>query len=258
MAGCTLFGAASSRGCAGPPRCGFGSEWPSSGGPLRDANRQSWRSAHSARIVRGGGHVWDVAEMEQQLRARGFVEVETCSILPTCLGDRPPTLAGTPRTGGRHGRESFDNGMRGDRTACAADTRVGDRSQERYTCRAADFRQAQLAAVIGSPTMRISGLRGSVEALRRKLRAVTSLVEDRGATEHEKANAAALKTRLEQRLKDAGAPAGDWTDNAFRLGRWAKEAKTSVSPASPKGDWTDNALRLGKTLRRGYKRWLSE
>ena len=100
MAGCTLFGAASSRGCAGPPRRGFGSEWPSSGGPLRDANRQSWRSAHSARIVRGGGHVWDVAEMEQQLRARGFVEVETCSILPTCLGDRPPTLAGTPRTGG--------------------------------------------------------------------------------------------------------------------------------------------------------------
>jgi hypothetical protein len=104
--------------------------------------------------------------------------------------------------------------------------------------------------------MGISGLIGSVEALRRKLRAVTSVVEDRGATEHEKANAAALKARLEQRLKDAGAPAGDWTDNAFRLGRWAKEVKTSVSPASPKGDWTDNALRLGKALRRGYKRWL--
>ena len=42
--------------------------------------------------------------------------------------------------------------------------------------------------------MRISGLRGSVEALRRKLRAVTSVVEDRGATEYEKANAAALKS----------------------------------------------------------------
>ena len=106
--------------------------------------------------------------------------------------------------------------------------------------------------------MRISGLRGSVEALRRKLRAVTSVVEDRGATEHEKANAAALKARLEQRLKDAGAPAGDWTDNAFRLGRWATEVKKSASPASPKGDWTDNALRLGKALRRGYKRWRSE
>jgi hypothetical protein len=72
--------------------------------------------------------------------------------------------------------------------------------------------------------MRISGLMGSVEAVRRKLRAVTSVVEDRGATEHEKANAAALKARLEQRLKEAGAPAGDWTDNAFRLGRWADQS----------------------------------
>jgi hypothetical protein len=106
--------------------------------------------------------------------------------------------------------------------------------------------------------MRISGLMGSVEALRRKLRAVTSVVEDRGATEHEKANAAALKARLEQRLKEPGTPAGDWTDNAFRLGRWAKEMRKSASPALHKGDWTDNALRLGKALRRGYKRWLSE
>jgi hypothetical protein len=29
-----------------------------------------------------------------------------------------------------------------------------------------------------------------------------------------------------------------------------------VSPASPNGDWTDNAFRLGKALRRGYKKWL--
>lgn len=29
------------------------------------------------RVVRSGGHVWDTAAMEQQLRARGFVEVET-------------------------------------------------------------------------------------------------------------------------------------------------------------------------------------
>ena len=123
---------------------------------------------------------------------------------------------------------------------------------------AVDFRQAELAAVLGSPTIRISGLMGSVEAVRRKLRAVAAVAEDRGATEHEKANAAALKARLEQRLKEAGAPAGDWTDNAFRLGRWAREISKSASPASPRGDWTDNALRLGKALRRGYKRWRSE
>src|SRR6516225_3000889 len=101
--------------------------------------------------------------------------------------------------------------------------------------------------------MRITGLVGSVASVRRKLAAVAAVIADPAATDHERANAQTLKTRLEQRLRDAGAPAGDWTDNAFRLGRWAKEAKTSVSPASPKGDWTDNALRLGKALRRGYK-----
>ena len=106
--------------------------------------------------------------------------------------------------------------------------------------------------------MHISGLIGSVGAVRRKLRALTAMVADAGATEHERANAQALKTRLEQRLKEASAPAGDWTDNAYRLGRWAKEMKKSTAPASPKGDWTDNAHRLGKAVRRGYKRWLSE
>jgi precorrin-6B methylase 2 len=37
------------------------------------------------RIVRNGGHVWDVTDMEQQLVARGFVDVETCLIPPTCF-----------------------------------------------------------------------------------------------------------------------------------------------------------------------------
>jgi hypothetical protein len=98
---------------------------------------------------------------------------------------------------------------------------------------------------------------GSVEAVRRKLRAVTAMVKDAGATEPEKANAAALKARLEQRLREAGAPAGDWTDNVFRLGRRIKAIGKSTAPASPKGDWTDNALRLGKALRRSYKKWSS-
>jgi hypothetical protein len=101
--------------------------------------------------------------------------------------------------------------------------------------------------------MQISVLMGSVEAVRRKLRALTAVIADTGVTEHERANAEALKARLEHRLREAGAPAGDWTDNAFRLGRWAVK---SASPVSPKGDWTDNAHRLGKALRRGYKGWL--
>ena len=105
--------------------------------------------------------------------------------------------------------------------------------------------------------MRIDGLIGAVGSVRRKLRGVAAVIADPAATPHEKANAAALKGRLERRLREAGVPAGDWTDNAFRLGRWAKELKKSASPVSPKGDWTDNALRPGKALRRGYKRRLS-
>jgi hypothetical protein len=106
--------------------------------------------------------------------------------------------------------------------------------------------------------MHVSGFIGSVGVLRRKLRALTSVAEDGGDTAPEKDNAAALKKILEQRLRAAGAPAGDWTDNAFRLGRWAREMRKSASPESPKGDWTDNAHRLGKAVRWGYKKWLSD
>ena len=106
--------------------------------------------------------------------------------------------------------------------------------------------------------MHVNRFIGSVGALRRKLRALASVAENAGATASEKANAEALKQRLEERLREAGAPAGDWTDKAFRLGRWARETQKSTSPASPNGDWTDNAHRLGKAVRRGYKKWLSE
>jgi precorrin-6B methylase 2 len=43
------------------------------------------------RVVRSGGHVWDIAEMEQQLHVRGFVDVETSLIPPTTfvIGRRP-------------------------------------------------------------------------------------------------------------------------------------------------------------------------
>src|SRR6266851_2188949 len=59
---------------------------------------------------------------------------------------------------------------------------------------------------------------GSVGALRRKLRALTSVAEDAGATVSEKANAEALKQRLEERLREAGAFAGA-TRNGCRIER---------------------------------------
>lgn len=97
-----------------------------------------------------------------------------------------------------------------------------------------------------------------LEAARRKVRALAALAADTGATEHEKANARALKSRLVQQLKDAGALTGDWTDTLFRLGRGVKQIKDDTAPASPKGDWTDNVHRLGKALRRGWKRGSSD
>jgi hypothetical protein len=100
-----------------------------------------------------------------------------------------------------------------------------------------------------------SNLVGSIEILRRKLRAVAAVARDSGATQHEKANAAALKARLEQKLKDAGAPYGNWADNAFRLGRWAGKLRRPLPPEAAKGDWTDEAFRLGRALRRSYKKW---
>ena len=106
--------------------------------------------------------------------------------------------------------------------------------------------------------MSIGGIIGSVVSIRRKLRAVAAVIGDPAATPHEKANAEVLKGRLERRLKEAGVPAGDWTDTAFRLGKWAGQLKNSSSPTSPKGDWTDNAHRLGKALRQGYKKWSSK
>ena len=97
----------------------------------------------------------------------------------------------------------------------------------------------------------------SLEAARRKLRAIAAVLADAGATPNERINAAAVKARLERGLKAAGEPAGDWTDSVFRLGRLARNLEKSSAPRSPKGDWTDHALRLGKALRRSYRRWLA-
>lgn len=97
-----------------------------------------------------------------------------------------------------------------------------------------------------------------LRSLRRKLRALAAVADDAGATVAERATALALKKRLEQKLRSSNAPAGDWTDTAFRLGRWVKDMRESTAPVVAKGDWTDNAHRLGKALRRGYKKWLSD
>ena len=59
------------------------------------------------------------------------------------------------------------------------------------------------------------------------------VIADPAATAPEKANAEALKQRLEQRLRAAEPPSsGGWTDKAFRLGQWVKEMRKSAPPAN--------------------------
>jgi hypothetical protein len=106
-------------------------------------------------------------------------------------------------------------------------------------------------------TCRMQGDRISpaLAALRRKLRALAAVARNAGATPAERANAAALKQRIEKRLRDAGAPAGDWSDHAFRLGRKVKTMQTAGKPVE--SDLTDHARRLGRIVGRAYRKWSS-
>jgi hypothetical protein len=97
----------------------------------------------------------------------------------------------------------------------------------------------------------------SVAAIRRKLRAIGAVLLDPAATENERANAQALKLRLQKRLGQQATSEGTWTGILFRLGRGVrqiKQIKQSTSPPAPKGDWTDNAYRLGRMFRKGFKK----
>lgn len=49
--------------------------------------------------------------------------------------------------------------------------------------------------------MQVIGPVGSAAAVRRKLRAPAAVIADSGATEHEKANAEALKARMQRQLR---------------------------------------------------------
>ena len=98
----------------------------------------------------------------------------------------------------------------------------------------------------------------ALAALRRKLRALVAVARNAGATPAERANAAALKKRIEQRLRDSGAPAGDWSDHAFRLGRRLGSLRKSGGAAAGEADVTDHARRLGKAFGRAYRKWTSE
>ena len=64
----------------------------------------------------------------------------------------------------------------------------------------------------------------SAETIRRKLRAIASVLMDPAATEHEKANARALKSRLEKRLRSEAAGRTS-AKMLFRLGRAIRDIR---------------------------------
>jgi len=95
------------------------------------------------------------------------------------------------------------------------------------------------------------------EAIQRKLRGLAAVLKDTGATEHERANAEAIKRRLEKKLVADGSADGDWTDVLFRWGRAAQGVKKAMSPPASSSGTSKIAFRLGRTLARGLKKWRS-
>jgi hypothetical protein len=93
-----------------------------------------------------------------------------------------------------------------------------------------------------------------VEAIHRKLRGLGAVLKDTAATEHERANAEAIKTRVERKLVEDSVPKGNWTDVVFRLGRAAREIKKGTSPSASSGGTSKIAFRLGRTLAEGLKK----
>ena len=95
-----------------------------------------------------------------------------------------------------------------------------------------------------------------VAALHRKLQRLGAVLKDPSVTEHERANAEALKARLEKKLTEDGV-SGDWTDSLFRLGRTVQAMKKATSPPPSSSGVSKIAFRLGRTLREGLKKWQS-
>jgi hypothetical protein len=92
------------------------------------------------------------------------------------------------------------------------------------------------------------------EAIERKLRAISAVLADPAATAHERANAKALKLRLERQLRAQSSQKQEPTDIMFRFGRVIRAFKQSTPAPAPKGDWTDHAFRLGRMLRNGLRK----
>jgi len=80
------------------------------------------------------------------------------------------------------------------------------------------------------------------------------MLQDPAVTTHEKANAAALKARLEEELKEQSFAGEGWTELAFRAGRAVRKLKTSTAPPPALNGTSKLAFRLGRIVGQGLKK----
>jgi hypothetical protein len=89
----------------------------------------------------------------------------------------------------------------------------------------------------------------AASSVRRRLQAIAAVLRDPAATEHEKANAATLEKRLQQKLLPKSERQALWPRLMFRLGRTVKVMRQSSASSASKGDLEEYAFRLGRALR---------
>jgi len=95
----------------------------------------------------------------------------------------------------------------------------------------------------------------SAEGARRKLKALLAVIDDKAATEEERATARRLVARFKAKLTQEGVPQGDWSDRVFRFGRALRRVKeTTAPPPSLETGSAKAAFRLGRALRQAAKK----
>lgn len=98
-----------------------------------------------------------------------------------------------------------------------------------------------------------------LESIKRKLRSLDAVLKDPAATASERATAAALKARLEEKLRADHGDDDDaeWSALAFRLGRKLRKINAATAPPPSRSGVGRLGFRLGRAFGAGLKKWRS-
>ncbi len=91
----------------------------------------------------------------------------------------------------------------------------------------------------------------SSSAVQRKLAALKAILEDPATSEHERANARTLMTRLEKQIESEAETAEPLNKAMFVMGR---SVRNVMNGTFQKSDWTDHAFRAGRVVGKLFKR----